>query len=392
VVALPPLVDSVIVHREDVTEWLVGYGSALPDRSANLAAEVAATVVERVNDLEAGSTVQEGEPLIRLDDREYRHALDRARALAAVDQATIDELAAEAGALQGLRTTAEHELRVTANEKRRVADLFERNLAAKKEFDFANLAYQQARRILQGFEMQLARIGPRQERSEASRRSREAEAELAELNIKRCEISAPFSGAIQALLVDEGDRVGPGSPLLTLIDPSHVEIPIQLPASVYAHVAPGAPCRLRCESMPGIAWQGQVERISPLVDERTRTFSVYLDVDNTTQSQPLVPGAFVNAEVRGRAVSNRILVPRGAVRGGRILVAESGVVRERSVSVDRVIGDRAVVAGDIRDGEHVIVSHLSQLEDGSPVRPVTASSAPSPSHLQSPGDGSDVSP
>ncbi len=392
IAVLPPVVDSVTVHREDVTEWFVGYGSVVPDRSVNLAAEVASAVVERVNNIEAGSVVGGGQLLIRLDDREYRHSLDRALALAAVDQATIDELEAEAHGLRGLHKAAEHELHVAADEKRRVADLFEQNLAAKKEFDFANLAYQQARRKLLGYEMELAKIGPRRERFEASKRGREAEAQLAGLNVERCAIKAPFGGTIETISVDQGDRVGPGSPLITLIDPSHVEIPVQLPGSVYDRVLVGDPCQLRSESMPGISWHGKVDRIAPSVDKRTRTFSVYLEVDNTRHSQALVPGTFVNARVHGRAVANRILVPRGAIRDGHVLVAEGGVARGRPVSVDRVIGERAVVEGDIPDGAHVIVSHLSQLEDGSPVRLHTASSPSPPAQLAPPGDGVGVSP
>ena len=41
---LPPLVETVVVQAEDVVERFIGYGSAQAIRSANLAAEVAATV------------------------------------------------------------------------------------------------------------------------------------------------------------------------------------------------------------------------------------------------------------------------------------------------------------------------------------------------------------
>jgi multidrug efflux pump subunit AcrA (membrane-fusion protein) len=392
VAALAPMVDSVVVHREDATEWFVGYGSAASDCSAQLAAEVAGTVIERVDDIEEGSVVQAGQVLIRLDSREYDQALKRVQALAAMDKATADELTVEEHSLRELQNTAERELRVAADEKRRVADLFEQNLAAKKEFDFANLAYQQARRILQGYEMEVAKIGPRQERARASMRSRAAESELAQLNIERCEIRAPFSGTIHTLLVDKGDRVGPGSGLMTVIDPVHVEIPVQLPASVYDRVAVGALCELTYESRPDFLWHGKVVRIAPRVDERTRTFSVYLEVDNEAQTHPLVPGTFVNARVRGRKVADRILIPRGAIHNSSVFVATDGIARRRSVSVDRIIGDRAVVGGDIHDGERLIVSHLSQLEDGSEVRLHVSSSASLATPGSLPSEGIGVTP
>ena len=67
--ALPPVVKSLTLSRETVTERFVGYGTAQPYRVANLAAEVTGRVVELVDHLRAGTTVTSGTPLIRLDDR-----------------------------------------------------------------------------------------------------------------------------------------------------------------------------------------------------------------------------------------------------------------------------------------------------------------------------------
>lgn len=365
---LPPVVKTLAVEAEDVTEWFTGYGSASADRKATIAAELSATVVELVEGVDEGIRVSQGAPLIRLDDREYQHVWDQARALAAADQALIDELSAEGEVLAKLVMTAEQELRVAEDERRRVADLFERELAAKKEFDFANLAYQQSRRTLQGYEMEAAKLGPRKAQFEASREAHEAAARQAELNVRRCVISAPFSGCIEEVAVDVGDRVGPGSPVLRLIDPSRVDIAIQIAASVYDRVSIGAACELTCESRPEVSWHGRVTRLGPSVDERTRTFSAYVGVDNTAQAQPLVPGTFVTARVRGPDYAARILVPRSAIREGGVFVAQNGTARYHAVTVERIINDRVIVRGGLRNGDLVIISHVPQLGEASPVR------------------------
>ena len=168
--------------------------------------------------------------------------------------------------------------------------------------------------------------------------------------------------------VDTGDRVGVGSVVLTLIDPSRVEIPIQLPGAVYERVKVGATCTIGSESMTTDVWRGEVARIAPAADEQTRTFAAYVVVDNAGQVQPLVPGTFVRAVVRGPVYPNRILVPRGAFRSGRVFVVEDGVARLRSVAVDGFIEDHAMVGSGVRDGDRVILSHLERLADGSHVR------------------------
>jgi multidrug efflux pump subunit AcrA (membrane-fusion protein) len=120
--------------------------------------------------------------------------------------------------------------------------------------------------------------------------------------------------------------------------------------------------------MPGIVWHGEVARIAASADEETRTFPIYVDVDNARQSQPLIPGTFVRAEVEGPVHHDRILVPRVAVREGCVFVAEAGVVHQRAVTIERLIGERALVEGELRSGDRVILSHLGRLASGTPVR------------------------
>ena len=366
--ALPPVVKSLTLGRETVTERFVGYGTAQPYRVANLAAEVTGRVVELVDHLRAGTTVTSGTPLIRLDDREYQETLKRAAALAVGDQAGIDEVNAQAQQLRELIATAQQETRVARDEWLRVGDLYERNLAAKKEVDFANLAYAQSRRVLQGYQMEASGMEPRIRRLQASMDAHNAQVNQAKLLIERCEIKAPFDGAVKTLMVEVGNWVGPGAILLTLIDPLRIEIPIQLPASVYDRVRVGDFCRVTSESLRDVDWKGEVTRIAPSVDERTRTFAAYVEVDNTVQLQACIPGTFVVAQITGPVHVDVLVIPRSAVRDGRVLVVQDGTAVARSVKLECLVADRAIVSGELVEGDVLILSRLGLLEVGSPVR------------------------
>ncbi len=366
--ALPPLVTTIIVAPEDVREHFVGYGTALADRSAKLAAEVAATVVERVGHIRPGSTVAKGQPLIRLDDREYQLAFERTEALADAERASLDEIAVEREKTNQLLGTAVEELRVAESERNRVARLFEQNQAAKKEYDFATLAYQQARRTVLGYQRELAKLGPRTARLEALIQSYSAAAALAELNVERCVIRAPFAGTVQSLLVDAGDRVGPGVVVLALVDTGHIEIPLQLPAAAYDGVQPGSACSLMSESMTDVSWQGTIARLAPIIDAQSRTFAAYVAVDNAAQRRPLIPGTFVRAVVEGRMFHQRLLVPRGAIRDGCVFVVVSEAARTRSVKTQQTLVDRAIVSDGLEAGDRVIISPLDIMVDGLTVR------------------------
>lgn len=366
--ALAPLVDSVIIESGKVTEKFRGYGTVVPDRRAALSAEISAAVVELVDGIEAGSPVKQGQELVRLDERQYQRDLDRILALGDADQAQLLEIAVREAGLEKLITTSETEVEIAANEVGRVKELLDAGNAERREYDLTRLVFQRARRELENFRMELATLGPGAARVRASLRGNEAAADLARLNLERCHIKAPFSGRLQELNVEVGDSVRPGSPLLTLIDPTRVEIPIQLPSAVYHLVKVGTTCVVEAGNAPGRSWRGSVVRIAPAAAQETRTFSAYVEVDNTLQAQPLVPGTFVRAVVDGPTHTDALLVPRSAIRRGHVLVIEGQQARKRAVTIEALIADRALVTGDIRSGDRVILSHLDSLEQGSRVR------------------------
>lgn len=209
---------------------------------------------------------------------------------------------------------------------------------------------------------------PRIRRLQASMDAHNAQVNQAKLLIERCEIRAPFDGAVKTLMVEVGNWVGPGAILLTLIDPLRIEIPIQLPASVYDRVRVGDFCRVTSESLRDVDWKGEVTRIAPSVDERTRTFAAYVEVDNTVQLQACIPGTFVVAQITGPVHVDVLVIPRSAVRDGRVLVVQDGTAVARSVKLERLVADRAIVSGELVEGDVLILSRLGLLEVGSPVR------------------------
>lgn len=364
----PMVVDVRRVELEDIQEIFVGYGSARADRAVTLAAEVGGMVVELAPQLNDGSPVAEGQLLVRIDDRTYRRQLDRAESMAAELEARIGQLDVERGNLERMAAIADQEVRVNRDELKRLTDLFEEELATKKEVDFAHLAYQRSRRGHLEYENQLALIDPRRVALSATRDVRLAEASLAELDMERCHITAPFDGQIERIVVQAGDRVQPGSEIARIVASRHIEIPIELAVSVRPRIAVGAHCSLAVESMPGIRWEGTVSRLSPGADPRSRTFSAYVMVDNNDHEVPLIPGYFLTARVTGPILRQVLAVPRGAIVQNHVFVVNDEAAHVRAIKIERLVGERAVVSGDLRPNDLVILSNLDVLYNGAPVK------------------------
>ncbi len=368
--APPPLVEVVTVTRGDIPVSFVGYGSARSDRDVVITAEVSGMVVALSAGLNDGSVVTTGQILVEVDDRRYMQQVARTQAVAAELTAQIEQLNIERENIGRLIAIAEQELAVNLSELDRLGDLLERDLATKKETDFARLAYQQSQRQLQVYKNQTALIEPRRRSLEAARDARLAEAELARLDVERCRIAAPFAGQVVRLAVEVGDRVMPGSEIVEVMSTRRIEVPIELAASAHAAVAVGAQCRLEADSVPGVVWSGTLSRRAPAVDVRSRTFAAYVDVDNAAQEVPLVPGYFLQADVEGPLLRDVVAIPRGAIVGDTAYVAAGATARARAVHVDRYVEDLAVVTGEIVPGDQLIVTNLDVLHDGADVRVV----------------------
>jgi multidrug efflux pump subunit AcrA (membrane-fusion protein) len=390
-----PLVDALTLTPRDIPQIFVGYGSARADREATLAAEVAAEVVEIPEGVNDGANVKAGQLLVRLDDREYTHQLARAKSAMAELDAQNAQLDVEKANTEQLIAIAEAEVEVNAEEVSRLSGLFEKGEASKTEYNFARRAHDRSRSELQALVNQLALIEPRREYLLAARASRQAEAELAQLYLDRCRITAPFDGQVNDLLVQLGTRVMPGSPLLRLTCLKKIEVPIELPVSVRPLVRVGAPCTLTVDSNPALHWSGTLSRLSPVADVRSRTFSAYVMVDNDRQETPLFPGYFLTARVQGPLLQQVFAVPRGVIDNGELFVVNGDRAHVRKVHIDTVFEEAAIVDGDVQAGDRVILTNLDTLYDGAAVRArdVPASEIPAAALVdRRSADGAETSP
>ena len=114
----------------------------------------------------------------------------------------------------------------------------------------------------------------------------------------RLTIYAPIGGVVTHLAVREGDYVQTGAPIATLADLSRLWLDMEAYESHLPLLRWGQPVTFTVEAHPGETFTGRISFIEPMVDDRTRTASVRVAVDNTNGR--LKPGMFATAVVRTR--------------------------------------------------------------------------------------------
>ncbi|MDX1515440.1 MAG: efflux RND transporter periplasmic adaptor subunit [Woeseiaceae bacterium] len=107
-----------------------------------------------------------------------------------------------------------------------------------------------------------------------------AKAELtrAELDLDYMTIEAPFDGALQTRLVEQGDFVKVGDTVATFVDNRTIVVSANLSEFDAGHVAVGDPAEARLAT--GETVHGRIRYVAPVADDATRTFGVELEVDN----------------------------------------------------------------------------------------------------------------
>lgn len=107
-------------------------------------------------------------------------------------------------------------------------------------------------------------------------------------------IEAPMSGIVLKRHLNEGAYVQTGSPIYTVADLSRVWIVLEAYESELAWLRYGQSVDFTVEAFPGETFNGRIVFIDPVLDPRTRTVKVRLDVAN--EDRRLKPDMFVSAK------------------------------------------------------------------------------------------------
>lgn len=382
-------VNVVRVTAVPVQRQWKGYGTAEAIDSANVPARVTATVKHLPDEVLEGAAVTRGQLLVELDDSDFSDQLKIAQQnLAAVD-ARLAELDTLEAALTERLTVETADRDLARDELDRVKAMFQKNAANQKDVDAAERTYLAAQRNRLQVQEGLNGIGPRRDQLLAEQAGLRSQADIARVNLERCSIKSPLDGVVQFVDVEVGESVAPGERVARVVNLDRVQTPLSLPAQGRSYVAVGDAVRLTSSADPNLAWQATVERIAPENDPATRTFAVYVVVDQAGQRPsngrkthvPLTPGVFVRGIVTGTEDQPRLVVPRRSIRTERVMLVRDGVIHSSKVDEDFLVESKfeqlglpdefwTVVSGGVEAGDLVIINPIRSLSDGQKVEPV----------------------
>ena len=380
-----------------VTRQWRGYGTAAPVNSADVPARVSATVEKIADAAEPGTRVDAGQPLVWLDDSDFVQQVTIAEQRLAEVDAALAQLDIEAASLQERMELEEEDVDLAQAELDRLRELEAGGVANQQDLDDGRRALNAARRSRLATREVLDSLPARRRSLQAQRASLQASIEIARLNQQRSTIKSPLAGVIQSVDVEVGESLAAGQRVARVVAPTPVEVPLKLPASARSTLNVGDPVTLRPTAGDAeISWSTTVTRIAPEEDAATRTVTVYAVLTandaapGSNAPAPPAPGTFLEAVVTSGQQVERLVVPRRAIRGGRVQVVRDGVAVSVPIETAYVLAQRfpelglpddqwAVLDEDpegLNPGDLVIVNAGSLIPDGQRVDPVLPEGEP----------------
>lgn len=147
--------------------------------------------------------------------------------------------------------------------------------------------------------------------AEAEFQSADAERSLASRRLSDMTIRAPFAGTLGRRFIARGDFVEAGSHLFDLVqlDPLHLEF--DLPERYLPQLHIGQPVRVVSAAFPEETFEGEVDFINPIINRSTRTVPVRARVENTDGL--LRPNLFVTVELDVTLIDEALVIPEQAI-------------------------------------------------------------------------------
>ncbi|KZY63679.1 hypothetical protein A3735_25815 [Oleiphilus sp. HI0061] len=351
--ANPLLVEVDKIAPRDFQVTVESYGVLKANTRTNLLSLVSGQVLKVSPAFQRGAFVQEGQVLLVIDPLEYEVSLQTARSdLANAELALAEEEARSEQALRDWRTQE----KINSTPARDYALRYPQLKAAKAKLETAK-----------------------------------AKLSLAQKNLERTKVRAPYDGRLIETFVNKGSVISTSTPVAELYSSESLELSLpiasrdlaflDLPSSEsYQDTSSSAYVRIENSLVvPAEYWQAMIVGTEALVDaENQQIYALAKIVKPLTSEkserpvQALKVGQYLHANIQGKTIDEAILVPNSAIYQGTYVyvvekIEKQDVLARREVNVRWRNEELSLIESGLNIGDLLVRTPLGQVTSGTRV-------------------------
>ncbi|OCA99055.1 efflux RND transporter periplasmic adaptor subunit [Clostridium beijerinckii] len=330
--------------------------------TSKIAAKVVSVSVEN------GQYVNAGDTIATLDDQDIQNSIKTAQAQVEVSQqqlnSTQQQLNSSQVTLQKLQILMDDAQRNYDRQK----TLFDGGAISKTDLESAEKALNTSKA---DYSSGLASIESAKASIESSRASLEAQKvnlQKAQNDLANTAIKAPISGVISDKALNVGQMASQGAALAKVNDISSVYATIQVSQEKITGVKIGQAATITVDGNDK-TYDGTVEAMDSAADATTRVFNCKVKIDNGDKS--LLPGIFGKVQLISEEKAQVITVPISALAGNEgdysVFINDNGTAKKQKITIGETNENNVEVTDGIKEGDQVICTNISTLQDGSEV-------------------------
>jgi RND family efflux transporter MFP subunit len=186
-------------------------------------------------------------------------------------------------------------------------------------------------------------------------------------------IRVPFDGVVTARHVHPGALIQAGtttqaqaSAIVTVVDLSRLRVTVMVPESDVAWISRQTAVRMTLDARPNEIYAGTVTRYATALDPKSRTMPTEIEIGNPKEL--LYPGMYAHITLTLESLTNRITVPRQAMRADagtpHVLIVEDSRVKVAPIRAGYQDATVVEVLDGLNGTEQVIVQGQNRVRPG----------------------------
>jgi len=195
------------------------------------------------------------------------------------------------------------------------------------------------------------------------------------------QIKSPIDGTVSNVVVDVGETVTPGVPVITVINPKDLTIEIQIDQADIGQVKKGADVMVNADAYPDETFAGKLDFLNteaeqkmiggmPSTDEEDKIFRGRIKLTNETTK--LFSNMSVDAEIVVQRINDVLIVPRESVSSENekfyVYIVKWGHVEKKQIKVGYKDNNNVEISDGIRPGTVVAISNIIKLKNGTKIK------------------------
>jgi HlyD family secretion protein len=304
IIACKSKVEKVKATQQDITESVYASGIIKAENQYQVYASVSGIVQHFM--VTEGDMIKVGTPIIAIQNETSKLNSDNAKLAA-----NYNDFDANQSKLNELKTSidfAKNKFLTDSSLLVRQQNLWKQQVGSKVDLELKELSFQSSKSNLQAALIRYSDL--KRQLNFASQQSKK-NLKIAEKQLGDFIIKSEIEGKVYSLLKEKGEMVNVQTPLAVVGSANHFKLELQIDEYDIVKIKKGQLILVSLDSYKGEVYEALVEKINPIMNERTKTFVV--EALFTKQPATLFPNLTTEANIVISTKKNVLTLPRNVV-------------------------------------------------------------------------------